>query len=330
MPQHYHHGLVVLSLLVAILASYTALTLAIRIRLSTGWATRGWLLGGGFAMGLGIWAMHFVGMLALSLPVPITYDLPITLLSLVVVVAVSTFALSMASRPTASRSALVTSGVAMGIGICTMHYIGMAAIRITPRHLLRAGLGARLRADRRRGLLRGDLDRLHGTGPDTRGSRYRRVAGAVGMGLAIAGMHYAGMAAARFPAECHDGRVPGSSTSSGSPAWSRPLSALVLIASLLLSYFEARAARHSAQIQASLAEEQESGRAKDVFLAMLGHELRNPLASICNAVYLLDRVDPASPKAKSARDIIAPPGGHLSRIVDDLLDVGRAASGKMS
>lgn len=133
MPQHYHHGLVALSLAVAVLASYAALTLAIRIRHTTGWATRGWLLGGGFAMGLGIWAMHFVGMLALSLPVPNTYDLPITLVSLVVVVAVSTFALRMASRPTASRSALLVAGVAMGIGICSMHYIGMAAIRITPR-----------------------------------------------------------------------------------------------------------------------------------------------------------------------------------------------------
>ena len=97
MQQHYHHGLVLLSQAVAILASYAALTLAIRIRHSAGWATRAWLLGGGFAMGLGIWAMHFVGMLAMTLPVPITYDLPITLLSLVVVVAVSTCALSIAS-----------------------------------------------------------------------------------------------------------------------------------------------------------------------------------------------------------------------------------------
>ena len=87
---------------------------------------------------------------------------------------------------------------------------------------------------------------------------------------------------------------------------------------------------HSARMQASLAEEQESGRAKDAFLAMLGHELRNPLASISNAVYLLDRVDPMSTNAKSAREIIARQTGHLSRIVDDLLDVGRAVAGKMS
>src|SRR5882672_9646923 len=84
MPQHYHHGLVLISLVVAILASYTALNLALRIRLVSGLAARAWLLGGGFAMGIGIWAMHFVGMLALSLPIPIIYDLAVTLLSLLI------------------------------------------------------------------------------------------------------------------------------------------------------------------------------------------------------------------------------------------------------
>ena len=328
MPQHYHHGLVALSLAVAILASYAALTLAIRIRLTSGWATRGWLLGGGFAMGLGIWAMHFVGMLALSLPVPITYDLPITLLSLVVVVAVSTFALSMASKPTASRSALLVAGVAMGIGICAMHYIGMAAIRIRPgisyepswvAVSMLIAIAASLAA----------IWIVFTTRPDGRWSRRRRVAGAIGMGLAIAGMHYAGMAAARFPAAATTD-TSGVIDRQWLAAVVATVSVLVLVGSLLLSYLEARAARHSARMQASLAEEQESGRAKDAFLAMLGHELRNPLASISNAIYLLDRVDPSSPNARFAREIIARQTGHLSRIVDDLLDVGRAVAGKMS
>ena len=328
MPQHYHHGLVLLSLAVAILASYAALTLAIRIRHSAGWATRGWLLGGGFAMGLGIWAMHFVGMLAMTLPVPITYDLPITLLSLVVVVAVSTCALSIASKATASRSALAVSGIAMGLGICSMHYIGMAAIRITPAITYRPGL-----------VLASILIAIAASfaaiwivftaRSDGRWQRHRRIFGATGMGFAIAGMHYVGMAAAQFPA----GAVSDASGSidrqwlAGAVA---ATSVFVLVASLLLSYLEARAAKHSAQIRATLAEEQETSRAKDVFLAMLGHELRNPLASISNAIYLLDRVDPSSSNARSAREIIARQTGHLSRIVDDLLDVGRAVAGKMS
>src|ERR671914_1814545 len=132
MPQHYHHGLIVLSVFVATLASYTALTLALRLRSASGWPARAWLVGGGLAMGIGIWAMHFVGMLALSLPIPINYDLSITLLSMVIAIAVSSFALHIASRSALRRPRLVAAGFAMGIGICSMHYVGMAAIMIEP------------------------------------------------------------------------------------------------------------------------------------------------------------------------------------------------------
>src|SRR5262245_34239571 len=132
MAQHYHHGLVLISLVVAILASYTALTLALRIRQARGIEALAWLVGGGFAMGLGVWAMHFVGMLALQLPIPIIYDISTTLLSLLIAVIVSTFALHIASRESVHRGRLFTAGISMGVGICSMHYVGMAAIRITP------------------------------------------------------------------------------------------------------------------------------------------------------------------------------------------------------
>ena len=66
----YNNWVVLLSFLVAILASYTALDLASRITASTGAAAASWLLGGAFAMGMGIWSMHFIGMLAFSLPIP--------------------------------------------------------------------------------------------------------------------------------------------------------------------------------------------------------------------------------------------------------------------
>src|SRR5690349_3749858 len=132
MHQHFHHWLVLVSLLVAILASYTALTLALRIRVADRQRAPAWLIGGGVAMGIGIWSMHFVGMLALHLPVAIGYDLWITLLSMLIAIVVSTFALHMASRHQVGRAALVGAGIAMGSGICAMHYVGMAAIRISP------------------------------------------------------------------------------------------------------------------------------------------------------------------------------------------------------
>jgi NO-binding membrane sensor protein with MHYT domain/CheY-like chemotaxis protein len=324
MAQHYHHGLVFISLLVAVLASYTALNLASRISRAQGVAAKAWLAGGGFAMGTGIWAMHFVGMLALSLPLPIIYDLPVTLLSLVIAIVVSTFALRIASRGHVTPVRLTAAGMAMGIGICSMHYVGMAAIEITPpiRYdpfwvgasfaiAIAASIAALWVAFTDRG--------------DARLWRHRRVLGALGMGAAITGMHYAGMVAARFPVDAMStgvavvdrGWLAGAVT---------VITLFVLFGTLLLLLIDARAAR----MQASLAEVEESSRAKDEFLAMLGHELRNPLAAISAAVHLLEKSHPASPESGFARGVIARQSLHLNSMVEDLLDVGRAITGKMS
>src|SRR5438874_8101937 len=110
MVQHYHPSLVVASILVAMLASYTALNFALRLRGATGAVAWLWLLGGGFAMGTGIWSMHFVGMLALSLPMALSYDGWITALSMLIAVVVSTFALRMASRERLSQARLTGAG----------------------------------------------------------------------------------------------------------------------------------------------------------------------------------------------------------------------------
>src|SRR5215213_8414314 len=96
----YNNWVVLLSLMAAILASYTALALAARITASSGASATWWLLGGAFAMGTGIWSMHFIGMLAFSLPIPMGYDVPMTLLSMLIAVVVSGFALYTVSRDT--------------------------------------------------------------------------------------------------------------------------------------------------------------------------------------------------------------------------------------
>jgi NO-binding membrane sensor protein with MHYT domain/CheY-like chemotaxis protein/anti-sigma regulatory factor (Ser/Thr protein kinase) len=327
MHQHYHHWLVLVSLLVAILASYTAITLALHIRLATRQVAPAWLIGGGVAMGIGIWSMHFVGMLALTLPIEIAYDVGTTLLSMVIAIVVSTFALHIASRKQVGRAAQVGAGFAMGIGICAMHYVGMAAIVITPeiRYEPRwvaisfaiaiaasfAALGVAFSTPRASGW-----------------RRFHRAFGAIGMGLAIAGMHYAGMAAAQFPttaasgaALVNKGWLAGSVTT---------ITLFVLVATLLLSLLEARATARAARFQKSLAEVAQTSRAKDEFLAMLGHELRNPLASISNAVHLLQGAGSNTTQRQFAEDVIARQSAHLSRIVEDLLDVGRAIAGKIS
>jgi NO-binding membrane sensor protein with MHYT domain/CheY-like chemotaxis protein/anti-sigma regulatory factor (Ser/Thr protein kinase) len=327
MHQHYHHWLVLVSLLVAILASYTAITLALRIRVASPQHAFAWLIGGGVAMGIGIWSMHFVGMLALMLPIEIAYGIGTTLLSMVIAIVVSTFALHIASRRQVSRAALVSAAFAMGTGICSMHYVGMAAIEITPAihydaawvtlsfaiaiAASFAALGVAFSAPRASGW-----------------RRYHRAVGALCMGLAIAGMHYAGMAAAKFPATAVSG------TAIVNRAWLAgavtAITLFVLFAALLLSLVEARAAARAAGIQRSLAEISQTSRAKDEFLAMLGHELRNPLASISNAVHLLQHAGPNGSHRQFAEEVIARQTSHLTRIVDDLLDVGRAIAGKIS
>jgi diguanylate cyclase len=328
MPQHYHHGLVLISLVVAIVASYTALNLTRRIRQANGTAARAWLLGGGFAMGTGIWAMHFVGMLALHLPIPVIYDLSTTLLSLLIAVIVSTFALHIASRQYVSRRRLATAGIAMGMGICSMHYVGMAAIEITPAiqydsFWLGASLAIAIAAS-------GAALWIAFTAREGAAWwKYRIVFGAVVMGFAISGMHYAGMAAAQFPVD-----AASLATAEVDKAWLAGavtlITLFVLFAALLLSLIEAQAAARTAMIQASLAQAHKSSQAKDEFLAMLGHELRNPLAAISNAIYLLNKSDPRAPTWQFAKDVIARQSTHLRTMVDDLLDVGRAINGKIS
>jgi diguanylate cyclase len=114
-------------LLVAIVASYTALDMAGRISCAQGRAANWWLAGGASAMGTGIWSMHFVGMLALALPMPLGYDPAITLASLLIAVTLSTFALQLLRHDTLSWMRLCVGALFMGGGVASMHYTGMAA-----------------------------------------------------------------------------------------------------------------------------------------------------------------------------------------------------------
>src|SRR3954471_21755853 len=96
----YSYWQVLLSVLVATLASYTALDLATRITASKGRSATLWLVGGAFSMGTGIWSWPFLGMLPCSLPIPMGYDVPTTLLSMAIAIVVSGFALYVVSRAT--------------------------------------------------------------------------------------------------------------------------------------------------------------------------------------------------------------------------------------
>ena len=130
MISSYNYGLVALSVVIAILASYAALDLAGRTRAAQGLRRWIWLTGGATAMGLGIWAMHYIGMLAFHLPVPVLYDLPTVIVSLLAAIAASAVALFVVSRNRLTVLSVVAGSIVMGSGIAAMHYTGMAAMRL--------------------------------------------------------------------------------------------------------------------------------------------------------------------------------------------------------
>jgi PAS domain S-box-containing protein len=192
---HHHPGshdpvLVALSVLIAALSSYTALDLATRMRAASGIISLGWLAAAAIAMGGGIWSMHFVAMLAFSLPgVDVSYDPLRTLLSLALPILVAAAAFVVVSQ---RSNALIVAGIGMGLAISGMHYTGMSAMRMAafihydPAWVVLSiviAIGASIIALRLA---------FHMT------SVLERISAGVVMGLAISGMHYAAMQGSSF------------------------------------------------------------------------------------------------------------------------------------
>ncbi len=194
----YSITLVITSVLVAIAASYAALDLAGLVTASHGRARYAWLAGGSMAMGVGIWSMHFVAMLAFHLPVPIAYDLPLVLLSAAVAIAASLLALFIVSRPAVGVGSILAGGALMGPAIAGMHYIGMAAIRVPSPVSYDAGLVALSVAIAITASCAALWLAFRFRRAGTSSFPWGKAISAVVMGFAIAGMHYTAMAAAHF------------------------------------------------------------------------------------------------------------------------------------
>jgi NO-binding membrane sensor protein with MHYT domain/CheY-like chemotaxis protein/two-component sensor histidine kinase len=340
---YYETPLVLTSILVAIVASYSALSLAGRVTEAAGRTRFAWILGGAIAMGTGIWAMHFVGMLAFRLPIPIAYDVPITLVSLVLPIAASGLALWQVSRADLGPVRLGASALIMGIGINAMHYTGMAAMRMEPGIVYDPLLFALsvLIAVVASALALWIAFRLRRSTPHV---WVPRIGAAVVMGFAIVGMHYTGMAAANFPADsvCMAARVGVHRDS---------LATLVVLATfcvlglaLIASVFDARLetnARILAMSQATAAERQDLlereriardqaerlSALKDEFLATLSHELRTPLNAILGWAGMLQRGVKDEATLRRALETIERNARAQGQLIDDLLDMSRIISG---
>src|ERR1700758_4054456 len=193
----YNHALVALSVLIAMFASYAALDHAGRVTAASGWTRAVWLLGGAGAMGTGIWSMQYIGMLAFILPVPVAYHWPTVLLSLFAAIFASVIALYVVSPQKMGASRAVAGSVLMGAGIASMHYIGMAAMRLpaicrfNPFLVVLSVVFAVSISLAALWITFHFRDEKMGVG-------WEKLTGAVVMGAAIPVMHYTGMAAASF------------------------------------------------------------------------------------------------------------------------------------
>lgn len=192
----YDYRLVALSVALAMVTSYAALDLAGRVTASSGWARFVWLNAGAVAMGFGIWAMHYVGMLAFQLPVPVLYHYPTVALSLLAAIAASAVALFVVSRPRMGLANEVVGSILMAAGIAGMHYIGMAAMRLPATMELQAD---RVILSIVLAILVSLVALTFAFGVRLeRKTSSRKIGSAILMGCAIPLMHYTGMWAADF------------------------------------------------------------------------------------------------------------------------------------
>ena len=297
----YSPALVLISLCVAILASYTALDLSGRIATARGRTVYLWIGGGALAMGFGVWSMHFIGMLAPQLPLELGYDLGLTLWSLLVAILSSGFALWLVSQPRLPALQLLFGALIMGAGISAMHYSGMAALRMQPgidydptlfglSLVIAVGASAAALAI---------AFRLRRQTPYV---RLMRGGAAVIMGLAIVGMHYTGMAAANFPIGSFCGAAIDGLSGNGLDNLVLVSSLAVLVIALLTSIFDARLDARTAALADSLTLANEE-------LTQLA--LHDTLTGLPNRILLADRIGQAMNK-------VAEQGGCFSLMFIDL------------
>ncbi|SDV48426.1 putative bifunctional diguanylate cyclase/phosphodiesterase [Chitinasiproducens palmae] len=286
-PGSYDSLLVLLSFMVAVMAAYTTLDMARRLATMRGRAVRWWLAGGAVAMGLGTWSMHFVGMLAFSLPVPLGYDPLVTLLALAIGIGAAGLALWVVAQPVVPPLRLALGALAMGASIAGTHYMGMAAMRMDPAieygrwqvvlsvaiAIVASGIALWMTFHLVQRVLY---------------PRLVKFAASLLMAAAIAGMHYTGMSAAHFRVGSVCGAV--SSVTSNWLALSIiVVTVAVLAISLVASIFDVRLETRTAALAASLAE----ANRELTYLA-----LHDNLTKLPNRRLLEDRLDQAISSAR--------------------------------
>ena len=331
--------LVGLSLTIAVLASYSALTIAGRLKTADRRGRLFWLGAAAVTLGGGIWSMHFVAMLAFSLGMPIDYHVGITVASLVAAIIVTGLALYVVGRWHASWMSLVTAGTFAGLGVATMHYMGMAAMRMDATIsydplLFSVSIVIAVVAATAALWLAFNLE-----------AAWHKVAAAFVMGAAIGGMHYTGMAATIYTPVVDGAMTATSSISPYGLAFAIAAASLVIfglgIAAALVDRrftnqlerelierrkIEVELRETNRHLQAAMDKLSTTERLATIgqIAATVSHELRNPLASIRTSMELVRRqTEGKGLSVERALDRIDRNADRCANIISDLLDFAR-------
>ena len=291
----YNNWIVGLSFLMAAFASYVALDLAERVRGTDLQLARGWWVCGSAAMGTGIWSMHFVGMQAATFPFVVGFGYVVTAMSWVAAVVVSAIALYVASRASLTLPRLGLGALSMAVGICAMHYTGMAAMDMAPGirwslpWVVASAVIALATSAVALGIFFG-LRQLSGNA-----ARWAQLAAALVMGAAICGMHYTGMAAAGFQ--------PGAECLSAGELRGDSMGMLVSVSTIVLLSMTTFTAAIDARMQVRANALTVSLRSANAELKQLA--FRDALTGLPNRLLFDDRVGVAVAHAERAQTALA-------------------------
>lgn len=287
MPIVWNDSLVALSVLIAIFGSLTALSHARRMRDSSGRLATTWLISGGITLGMTVWAMHFVGMLAFELPIPVAYDDFLTLISILPAIAAALLGFYLVQSATMQLSRILIGGFFMGMGITAMHYTGMAALKMQPAITydpwifslsvfiaITAAIGAMLI--------------IYASEKPIFSLSGQYLLGAIVMGCAIAGMHYTAMQGTMI--------MPGSVCTVGGTRLEPSYMALIITTGMIILFSMGWIAnlydRHHALNQLKIAHEQLKAHGKEMRLLASAFDVREGIA-IADAGQAILRVNPA-------------------------------------
>ncbi|WP_214700047.1 bifunctional diguanylate cyclase/phosphodiesterase [Exiguobacterium sp. s57] len=192
----YNLPLVILSIAVAIFAAGVSLDISSHLKYAKHASQHVWVVAGAFSLGLGIWAMHFIGMLAFHLQADVTYHFGIVLLSILPAVFASGLAFRIISQLETRPTQFIFVSFLISVGVVSMHYIGMESMQMNavltydPVMWIASVLVA----------FAASLVGLYILFyiPNVSRFHWRRLASSVLIGVAVSGMHYVGMGAARF------------------------------------------------------------------------------------------------------------------------------------